>query len=255
MKQQSAPSTAARQSDESKGLFPHSYPSRERAGRLGKGRSEAYGKLILISALCLCAGISAHATVTLVSVQSPGLSANRTNPVNSPVHFEATAESDLHVTGYVVYVDDKNVYQTMGSVLDAWVILPPDTTHFVYVRAWDASGSYLASPTYRIRVTGLVPPNPPASSARITNLVAPSLDATSSWTVDNKSHVGGQCNHGSIGTFSNSFDPNTRNAPDLEDFGQHWLVASECHVFLPDARRGARKTLRLQRQLIFSRPL
>jgi hypothetical protein len=228
MKQQSAPSTAARQSDESKGLFPHSYPPRERAGRLGEGRSEAYGKLILISALCLCAGISAHATVTLVSVQSPGLSANRTSPVNSPVHFEATAESDLHVTGYVVYVDDKNVYQTMGSVLDAWVILPPDTTHFVYVRAWDASGSYLASPTYRIRVTGLVPPNPPAGAARITNLMAPSLDATSSWTVDNKSHVGGQCNHGSIGTFSNSFDPNTRNAPDLEDFGQHWLVASEC---------------------------
>lgn len=228
MKQQSALSTVARQSDESKGLFPHSYPSRERAGRLGEGRSEAYRKLILISALCLCAGISAHATVTLVSVQSPGLSASRTSSVNSPVHFEATAESDLHVTGYVVYVDDKNVYQTMGSTLDAWVILPPDTTHFVYVRAWDASGSYLASPTYWIRVTGLVPPTPPANAARITNLVAPSLDASSSWVVDNKSHVGGQCNHGSIGTFANSFDPNTRNAPDLEDFGQHWLVVSEC---------------------------
>ena len=76
MKQQSAPFAVARQSDESKGLFPHSYPSRERAGRLGEGRSEAYQKLILISALCLCAGISAHATVTLVSVQSPGLSAS-----------------------------------------------------------------------------------------------------------------------------------------------------------------------------------
>jgi hypothetical protein len=34
----------------------------------------------------------------------------------------------------------------MGSALDAWVVLPPDTTHFVYVRAWDASGSFLASP-------------------------------------------------------------------------------------------------------------
>ena len=140
-----------------------------------KRRSKACRRLILISALCLCAGISAHATVTLVSIQSPGLSASRTSPVNSPVHFEATAESDLHVTGYIVYVDDKNVYQSMGSALDAWVILPPDTTHFVYVRAWDASGSYLASPTYWIRVAGLAPPVPPANAVRITNLVAPSL--------------------------------------------------------------------------------
>ena len=228
MKQQSARTAVAEQTYETKGLFSHSCPSIEQIRRFDNHRSVAYRRLFLISVLCLCAGISAHATVTLVSVQSPGLRANQTNPVNSPVHFEATAESDLHVTGFIVYVDDKNVYQTMGSALDSWVILPPGTTHFVYVRAWDASGSYLTSPTYWIRVTGLVPPNPPWNSTRITNLVAPSLASSSSWTVDNHSHVGGQCNHGSIGTFANSFDPNTRNAPDLADFGQHWLVSSQC---------------------------
>ena len=228
MKQPSARTAVVEQSHESKGLFSHSCPSMERSGRLGNHRSLACRRLILISVFCLCAGISARATVTLVSIQSPGVSASQTSPVNSPVHFEATAESDLHVTGYVVYVDDRNVYQTMGSLLDAWVILPPDTTHSVYVRAWDASGSFLASPTYQIRVTGLVPPIPPANAARITNLVAPSLVSSSSWVVDNKSHVGGQCNHGSIGTFANSFDPNTRNAPDVPDFGQHWLVNSQC---------------------------
>ena len=160
MKQHSARTAVAEHSYESKRLSLRSCPIMERAGRLAKPGSMACRSLILISALCLCAGISAHAAVTLVSLQSPGLSAGRTSPVNSPVHFEATAESDQHVTGYVVYVDDKNVYQTMGSVLDAWVILPPDTTHFVYVRAWDAGGSFLASPTYWIRVTGLVPTQP-----------------------------------------------------------------------------------------------
>ncbi len=150
----------------------HARPRSEPGGPANR-RSIASRRLILISLFCVCAGISAHATVTLVSIQSPGVSGSRTSPVNSPVHFEATAESDLHITGYVVYVDDRNVYQTMGPALDTWVILPPDTTHFVYVRAWDASGSFLASPAYWIRVTGLVPPIPPANATRITNLVAP----------------------------------------------------------------------------------
>ncbi len=99
MKQQSARTAVAEQSYETKGLFSHSCPSIEQIGRLGNHRSVAYQRLFLISVLCLCAGISAHATVTQVSVQSPGLRANQTNPVNSAVHFEATAESDLHVTG------------------------------------------------------------------------------------------------------------------------------------------------------------
>ena len=176
----------------------------------------------------LCAGISAHATVSLVSIQSPGVSASRTSPVNSPVHFEATAESDLHVTGFVVYVDDKNVYQSMGSALDAWVILPPDTTHFVYVRAWDASGSFLASPTYWVRVTGLVPPIPPASAVRITNLVRPPwMHLLPGWLTTRVMWAGSATTEASE-RFANSFDPNTRNAPDLADFGQHWLVNSQC---------------------------
>lgn len=235
MKQQNAALAVAGESYETNGPVSHADPSNQSYRKLCQQGSTAPCSLLLISMLCLCAGISAQGTVTAVSVQSPGLAADKTTPVNSPVHFEATAESDLKVSGFVVYVDDRNVSQVLGRSLDAWVVLPPGTTHFFYIRAWDASGSHLASPTYWIRVTGLAPPSPPASAVRITNLMAPSLassssasSSSSSWTVDNNSHVGGQCNSGSIGSFANSFDPNTTNSPDLFGTGQHWLVSSRC---------------------------
>jgi hypothetical protein len=132
------------------------------------------------------------------------------------------------VTGYVVYVDDKNVYQTMGSVLDAWVILPPDTTHFVYVRAWDCqrllSGqSYLSDQGDRAG-------SAESAGRRRQNheLMAPSWMQLLRGRLTTRAMWAGNATMEASERFSNSFDPNTRNAPDLEDFGQHWLVASEC---------------------------
>ncbi len=68
MKQQSARTAVAEQSYETKGLFSHSCPSIEQIGRLGNHRSVAYQRLFLISVLCLCAGISAQATVRRYSL-------------------------------------------------------------------------------------------------------------------------------------------------------------------------------------------
>jgi hypothetical protein len=182
-------------------------------------------KALLISTLCIWGSLQAHATVAAVSVQSPLLSSGTTTNVTTPIHFTATAESDLTVTGYVVYIDGNNVDRSFSPFLDAWVVLPPGGTHSVFITAWDSSGSHLSTATYSIDVTGVVTPVPPTNATRMANIDKPELF---SWTVDNGNGVGGQCNDGSIGTFVNNSDPNTSNSPDLDGNGQHFIVKSQC---------------------------
>lgn len=182
-------------------------------------------KPLLMFALLICGSWRAHATVSAVSVQSPTLSTVATTNVTTPIHFVATADSDLAITGYVVYVDGNNVYRNFNPSLDAWVILAPGGTHSLYITAWDSSGSYLSTASYSINVTGVVTPTPPTIATRMANIDKPALF---SWTVDNSSGVGGQCNDGSIGTFGQGSDPNTANSPDFDGNGQHFVVKSRC---------------------------
>jgi len=181
--------------------------------------------LLLTVALCLSGSLPAHATVASVSVQSPKLSTNSATNLTTPIHFAATAESDLAVTGYVIYVDHNNVYRNFSPSLDAWVILPPGGSHIVYITAWDSSGSHFSTATYSINVAGAAAPTPPDLATRTVNIDKP---ASSYWTVDNNNGVGGQCNDGSIETFDHNSDPNTMNSPDFDENGQHFVVRSQC---------------------------
>jgi len=194
---------------------------RRRESGGGKGATQ----LVLQLALIVGHSLSLSATVTAVSVPSPNLSPNNTTDLTSPVHFEATAESDLNVTGFVIYFDNQNVYQNYLPSLDAWVILPPSGMHSIYIKAWDSSGSFLSTPTYSVNVTGVAPPIPPAIATRFVDIQKP---VRFSWDVDNDNGIGGQCNDGSIGTWANNSDPNTANAPNFDGNGQHFLVQSKC---------------------------
>jgi len=187
----------------------------------GKGAAQ----LLLLLVLTVGSGQSLSATVTAVFVQSPNLSLNNTTDVTSPIHFEATAESDLNVTGYVVYFDNQNVYQNYLPSLNTWVILPPSGTHSIYIKAWDSSGSFLSTSAYSVNLIGVAPPIPPAIATRLADIEKP---AKFSWEVDNDPGVGGQCNDGSIGTWASNSDPNTANAPKSDGNGQHFLVKSKC---------------------------
>jgi hypothetical protein len=153
------------------------------------------------------------------------LSSGTTTNVTTPIHFAATADSDLGITGYVVYVDGNNVYHSFSPSLDAWVVLPPGGIHSVFITAWDSSGKNLSTTTYSINVTGVVTPTPPTIATRMANIDKPE---SFSWTVDNGSGVGGQCNNGSIGTFEQGSDPNTANSPDFDGNGQHLILKSQC---------------------------
>lgn len=164
----------------------------------------------------------ASATVTSITIQTPALNTQNIVNVTSPMHFEATAESSSAITGYVVYVDHEDVYQNHSASLDAWIVLPLGTTHSVYVTAWDSSGSLLSTPLYSIDVTAAAPPVPPVTAIRKAHV------DSGSWTVDNAPGVGGQCNDGSIGSYSNSSDPNTANSPGSALSGQHFIVTSKC---------------------------
>jgi hypothetical protein len=166
--------------------------------------------------------LPAHATVTAVSMQAPAL-AGATSNVTSPIHFQATAESDATITGYVVYIDSQIAYQNFLRVLDAWVVVAPGN-HSLYVKAWDSDGSLLSTPTYEISITSFVSPNPPLGATRELGVAG----GASSWTVDNSPGVGGECNDGSIGTFESLSDPNTSNSPDYPRTGQMFMVTSKC---------------------------
>jgi hypothetical protein len=191
-----------------------------------RGRSSAAClKTFLTWALFICGSLRAHATVTAVSVQSPLLSSGTTTSVTTPIHFVATAESNLPITGYVVYVDGNNVFRNFSPSLDAWVVLAPGNTHSLLITAWDSSGSNVSTATYSIDVTGVATPTPPNIATRMSNIDKPELF---SWTVDNSAGVGGQCNDGSIGTFDQGSDPNTANSPDFDGDGQHFIVKSKC---------------------------
>ncbi len=172
--------------------------------------------------LFVCGSLAAHATVTAVSVQGPNLIGNGTANLISPVHFQATAESDAEITGYVVYLDNQIAYQNFARQLDAWVVVAPGA-HSVYIKAWDSNNSLLSTPTYEFDVTGFDPPTPPTSATRVARIAESSL-----WVVDNNPGVGGNCNDGSIGTFQSSSDPNTSNSPDYPRTGQHFVLKSKC---------------------------
>lgn len=163
---------------------------------------------------------SANAGVEALSLQSPNLLQTGTTDLVSPIHIQATAEDTSSVTGYVVYLDNQNVYQNFRPSIDAWIVLPPGK-HSLYVKAWD-SESNLSTSRYSINVTGFAPPAPPINANRILGI------DNGVFTVDNNPNVGGNCNHGSIGSFPKNVDPNTRNLPTADGLGQHFMVTSGC---------------------------
>jgi hypothetical protein len=164
--------------------------------------------------------LPASATVTSVSIQSPYLTGGTTS-LTSPVHVQATAESGLAITGYVVYVDNNNYFQNHSASMDAWVDITKGT-HTVYVRAWDSGGSFATSTTYNINVTGYAPPTPPPGATHVNGIE----DLT--WTTDTNSDVGGNCQTGKIVGYQSSSDPNTDNDPDQDSNGQHFQLTSTC---------------------------
>jgi hypothetical protein len=162
-------------------------------------------------------------------VQLPVLATTTTTSVSSPVHFQATAipESNASITGYVIYIDNQNVYQNFSTSLDTWVVLSAGS-HNVHISAWDSIGTKFTAPSqqsdYTINVTGFAAPTPPANATQILNIDQP---ATGYWTLDNNSNVGGSCNDGSIGVFASSSDPNTADPP-ASGVGQHFVLNSQC---------------------------
>src|SRR5262249_5337371 len=107
-------------------------------------------KLLFLCLTIVSFNVIAFAQVTAVSIQSPTLSANVSTDMISAIHLQATAEDFAKVTGYVVYVDDQNVYRNFSPSVDAWIVVPPGS-HTLYVKAWDAR-SNLATQVYDINV-------------------------------------------------------------------------------------------------------
>ncbi len=175
-------------------------------------------RILPVGVLFVLLGVAlASAQVRMITLQSPQLAAASTTNLLSPIHIQATAEDMSPVTGYVVYVDNQNVYRDFSSTVDAWVTVPAGP-HILYVKAWDAQ-THVGTATYQINVAGFAPPVPPVSAQRVSSING------ETWTADNDPNVGGKCNTGTLGSFPSASDPNTENAAGL---GQHFVLNSAC---------------------------
>ena len=98
----------------------------------------------------------APAQITGVWLQSP-------NPGQNPnqVQVNAIAYGPSTVTGWIIYLDDRIVYQT--NVASSTISQPIHLTngqHLLYARAWDGQGDYNTSGTLLLQVG----PPPPSST-------------------------------------------------------------------------------------------
>ncbi len=106
----------------------------------------AYGTAYLTITASTSTTTSSGTTVTVLSPSS-GAS------VGSPVTFSASGSSPNGIAGWVIYVDNQNMYQVdnYSNSLTASVSLSGGS-HSVYIRAWDRISGFGTSPTFSINV-------------------------------------------------------------------------------------------------------
>lgn len=116
-------------------------------------------------------------TSVIVSSPAPGAT------VGSSVSFNATASSPNGISGWVIYVDDRNVHQVenYSNSLTATVSGLSAGAHTVYVRAWDKMSGYGTSSIFPINVGTSAPtatsglPVPP-ENARVFDRIEATTD-------------------------------------------------------------------------------
>jgi hypothetical protein len=111
---------------------------------------------------------AANPTSTTVNIQTPSNGASVGNPVN----FTASASSPHGISGWVIYMDNQNVYQVdnYSNTLNASANLPGGR-HTIYIRAWDRVSGYGTSPSFTINVGGSgALPTPPSSAKVFSNI-------------------------------------------------------------------------------------
>lgn len=166
--------------------------------------------LLFFSAVLIESG-RAQTAPTALTLQTPPLTTSATTNVTSPVHFVATAESTYGITGYAIYVDGNQLYVNQATTLNAWVALSSGT-HTVHITAWDQSSGYLTIPSqttnYSLDVTGFAVPTQPPTALTL------NVDTMTNYKWAVEPNPGGNCETGTIGTWSSTSDPDTANAPD-----------------------------------------
>ncbi len=139
----------------------------------------------LLSALCLFTA-SAFAQVS-VSVSAPVAYST----VTAPIHVHATASSSRPITGWHVYLDSADVYNTTGSTATIDTFLNASAgTHTLVFRAWDTSGAY-GDKTVTATVGSGATTTAPSSS---TGLPTPPSTAKVFTNIDQMSSGWGACN-------------------------------------------------------------
>lgn len=133
-------------------------------------------RTVFLAAACLLLAGSAHLAAVTVSAHSSGSA--------SPITVSGSASSNYAITGWTIYVDSNLVFrQNTSSKSISEAVSMSSGTHYVVVKAWDASGAngsaYLTvtASNYSSSSTssGLIP-RPPSTAKYFNN-----IDQMSGW--------------------------------------------------------------------------
>jgi hypothetical protein len=113
----------------------------------------------LLATICTFALGSIGLAQVNVAVSSP----TAYSTVTSPITIKATASSSHPITGWQVYLDNKDVYSGPASKTISTTLTAAKGTHQIVIRAWDSTGEY-GTQALQATVSVPAPPPPPASA-------------------------------------------------------------------------------------------
>lgn len=89
---------------------------------------------------------TAYSTVNVLGAATPGVNVTITSPAstvsNAPLSVSASATSGNVITGWRVYLDNQDVYNTGSTSNISTTLNAAPGTHTLTVRAWDSTGAY-----------------------------------------------------------------------------------------------------------------
>ncbi len=152
---------------------------------------------------------------TTVKVLSP----TSGSTVGSPVSISASASTPNGISGWVVYMDNQNVYQVdnYSNTLNASVNMPTGS-HSVYIRAWDRVSGYGTSPTFSLNV---------GSSSTSGGILTPPSNATVITGIENTdTSTWGSCSDcaGGMNNTSQYWTANWQSSPSKDGASREFYV-------------------------------
>ncbi|MGI9101670.1 MAG: Ig-like domain-containing protein [Terriglobales bacterium] len=167
-------------------------------------------------------------STTSSSTSSSGVTVKVSTPtggssVGSPVSVSVSGSSPNGIAGWVVYMDNQNVYQVdnYSNSLNAQVSMPTGS-HTLYIRAWDRVSGYGTSPNISINVG-----SSSTSTSSSGGILTPPSTATVITQIENTdTSTWGSCSNcaGGANNTSSFWTANWQSSPSIDGSSREFYV-------------------------------